>query len=97
MFLKYMCFICFGMILLFAGPIHAEEVDPGKLLYENHCGACHTPEVHERANQKVNTLVDLSKMIIRWQYHLKLNWSVEEVRQVRQYLNNRYYNIDKRH
>lgn len=96
MLVRGISFVLIGFNILFCGYVQSEEVDRGKLLYENHCSTCHTPEVHERGNRKVTSLVDLNKMVIKWQYHLKLNWSVEEVRQVMGYLNERYYQIDKR-
>ena len=74
--------------------VSAEDVDRGKLLYENHCGVCHTPAIHQRENRKSKTLVDISKWVIRWQHHLKLGWSFEEVSAVTRYLNATYYNIE---
>ena len=96
MVLRSLCVFSFGLIILFSGSLQAEEVDRGQLLYENHCGECHASDVHERVNRKVNSLVELSRVVIHWQYHLKLDWSFDEVRQVMRYLNQRYYNIDKR-
>jgi len=75
--------------------VHAEDIDRGKLLYENHCGGCHTSAIHQRDDRKSNTLVEMSKWVIRWQYHLKLGWSFEEVRQVVGYLNATYYHIGR--
>lgn len=80
-----------GFAILLCSNLQAADTHPGKLLYENHCGGCHTPAVHERPQRKVESLTDLSKWVIRWQYHLKLNWSVEEVSQVINYLNTQYY------
>jgi len=96
MLFRKLCFIFVASNFVFSGYVQSEEVDRGKLLYENHCGACHTTEVHKRGNRKVNSLVDLSRMVIRWQYHLKLEWSFDEVSQVMSFLNQRFYQIDKR-
>lgn len=95
MLIRSLCFIFIGFTVLFSGYVQSEEIDRGKLLYENHCGGCHSTTVHERENRKVNSLVDLSKMVIRWQYNQKLGWSFEEVSQVMHYLNQRYYQIEK--
>ena len=73
---------------------HSEEIHRGKLLYENHCRSCHAADVHERESRKVSSFVELSKVTIQWQYHLKLNWRIDEVRQVMKYLNERYYHFD---
>jgi len=71
----------------------AADVERGQLLYQNHCGKCHTAAIHQRENSKVKNLVDLSTWVIRWQYHLKLNWEMEDVRHVMAYLNEEYYHI----
>ena len=94
MLILYVKLFFLGVIISISCIVQSEEVDRGKLLYENHCGACHTAKVHERENRKVNSLVELSKMTIQWQYHLKLNWSIDEVRQVTKFLNERYYHFD---
>ena len=88
------CYMMFLLLFFLGFSADADDVDRGKLLYENHCGGCHTQAVHQRENRKVDNLVDLSKMIIRWQYHLKLEWSVEEVRHVMAFLNKRYYKLN---
>lgn len=89
-----------GIALLFllssSVSLAQDNVDRGRLLYENHCRACHTEAVHERENRKVNSLVEMSKMILRWQYHLHLNWTFEDVSQVMAYLNQTYYKIETR-
>ncbi|MDH5258195.1 MAG: cytochrome c [Gammaproteobacteria bacterium] len=84
-----------GINLFFAANVNAEEIDPGQLLYENHCSACHTSVVHERKNLKAKSIIDLTKFVIRWQHHLKLDWTYDEVRLVASYLNGRYYHFDK--
>ena len=84
-----------GLCLFFSANTNAQEIDPGQLLYENHCSTCHTSVVHERTNLKVKSIIDLSKFVIRWQHYLKLDWTYDEVRLVTGYLNDRYYHFDK--
>jgi len=81
------------VVWLFILSAQANDVDRGQLLYENHCQTCHTPDIHNRDNRKVNSLVELNKMVIRWQYHLKLMWNTTDVSQVTSYVNRRYYEI----
>lgn len=90
------CFLLLIAFLLFASPVHSQSVvDRGKLLYENHCQKCHESNVHTRDDRKVKNLVDLSKWVIRWQHHLELDWSYQEVRDVMHYLNQEFYQLNE--
>ena len=73
-----------------AQPASAER---GRLLYENHCTVCHESVVHVREDRKVKTRQDLLAFISRWQNHLGLGWSAEEMNDVREYLNEKYYGL----
>jgi len=66
----------------------------GQLLYEDHCQACHTSVVHVRETHKAQTLKDLEYWVTHWSDELKLPWGADEVRDVVDYLNVRYYKID---
>ena len=66
----------------------------GQLLYEDHCQACHTSVVHVRESHKVRTLKDLEYWVTHWSDELKLPWGADEVRDVVDYLNVRYYKIE---
>jgi len=96
MFIMRSLLLSSGLILLLFNSVQAEEVDRGQLLYENHCASCHLVDLPQRKNRKVNSLTDLNKMVVRWQYHLKLGWSINDVRQVTSYLNQRFYKIPAR-
>lgn len=63
----------------------------GRLLYENHCQACHTSTVHIREQRKAKTPAELRAWIQRWATELKLVWSEDELADVYQLLNNRHY------
>ena len=66
----------------------------GQLLYEDHCQACHTSIVHVRETHKARTLKDLEYWVTHWSDELKLPWGADEVRDVVDYLNVRYYKIE---
>jgi cytochrome c5 len=66
----------------------------GQLLYEDHCQACHTSVVHVRETHKARTLKDLEYWVTHWSDELKLPWGADEVRDVVDYLNFRYYKIE---
>ena len=65
--------------------------DRGRLLYENHCGFCHASTVHIRDQRKAASPVELRAFIQRWVGEIKLDWQEQEMDDVFQYLNNRYY------
>ena len=66
----------------------------GQQLYEDHCQACHTSVVHVRETHKARTLKDLEYWVTHWSDELKLPWGADEVGDVVDYLNVRYYKIE---
>jgi len=79
-------------VLAFMGTLRAEEFDRGEALYENHCSACHDPQVHVAGEARhVGTLADLRARVAAWSVHSGLNWSAEDVDDVTDYLNRRFY------
>jgi hypothetical protein len=72
-------------VLVSAGP------ERGQLLYENHCTTCHTSTAHIREQRKVKSPAELRAFIQRWSGEIKLTWSAEELSDIYQHLNNRYY------
>jgi len=65
----------------------------GQMLYEDHCQVCHTSVVHVRETHRARSLKDLEYRVRRWSGELKLPWSADEVNDVVDYLNRRYYKI----
>ncbi len=66
----------------------------GQLLYENHCQSCHTSVLHVRETRRARSLKDLEHWVRRWSDELKLPWSADEISDVVDYLNRRYYKIE---
>ena len=62
-----------------------------RMLYENHCTRCHTSVLHVREGRRANSLKLLEGWVRRWSGEEKLNWSEEEIVEVVDYLNQRYY------
>ena len=75
----------------------APEITPtrGQMLYENHCIACHQSTAHIRRDRRANSLKALEGWVIRWSNQQQLNWSTEDVGDVVDYLNNRYYKFPR--
>ena len=66
----------------------------GQLLYENHCQVCHTSIVHVRETRRARSLKDLEYWVRRWSGELKLQWSADDINDVVDYLNLRFYKIE---
>jgi len=84
---------CAAGLIATAGPALAQYGDSGRgrLLYENHCQACHTPRVHTRVNRLPLKLDELRRIVDGWQRQEKLNWTAEDIADVVEYLNSTIY------
>ncbi len=71
----------------------AQDVERGKLLYETHCGGCHYERVHERLRTKVRDLGDLRDEVARWAPQTRRSFTLDELEEVVQYLNETHYRI----
>lgn len=63
----------------------------GQMLYENHCTRCHASVLHVRENRRAVSLKVLEGWVRRWSGEEKLPWSEEEIVEIVDYLNQRYY------
>lgn len=68
-----------------------ESVSRGRLLYENHCGVCHTSKIHEREKRVAKNLDGIRFQVNRWQTHLKLQWNPQEIADVVNFVNDEFY------
>jgi cytochrome c5 len=71
----------------------AKAMPRGQLLYQNHCMVCHESNVHIRERKKVGSLADITMWVSKWSDYRKLDWSTDEIRAVRDYLNQTYYHF----
>ena len=72
----------------------AADASRGQLLYENHCMVCHTSVVHVRDRRKAKTREDIQSWIRRWQAELGLSWGPNEIDDVTEFLNDRFYRLE---
>ena len=82
--------------IFYAGPLFAQtyvagDIERGKALYANHCLSCHESIVHIRDRKKAKTIEQLKSLVIRWANTTTLNWQQEEIDDVANYLNVRFY------
>jgi mono/diheme cytochrome c family protein len=80
---------------LVSDPVSA-EFDRGQALYENHCRSCHEEWAHKREEGRViGSLDGLRARVAAWSVHSGLDWSAEEIDDVTDYLNRRFYQLTK--
>jgi hypothetical protein len=59
----------------------------GQMLYDAHCNACHSKELHWRDGKIARDWAGLLAEVRRWQRNAGLAWSDDEVLAVARYLN----------
>ena len=69
--------------------------DRGKLLYEAHCLACHSTEVHWRDGRSATSWSELLAQVRRWQDASGLRWDEADVQAVARYLNDSIYRLPR--
>lgn len=70
---------------------HAQNIERGRRLYENHCQVCHKVDIHGRKNRTAIGIAELRDIVQRWQENQKLRWSAEEIEDVVQFLSTTRY------
>ena len=83
-----MCFL-----LAVPGGSIAESFDRGQALYENHCMSCHEATLHTRDTRRATSVAELRKWVATWSFHASLGWSGEEINDVADFMNRRYYHF----
>jgi hypothetical protein len=65
----------------------------GRLLYETHCIACHTSQMHWRDARIARDWPGLVAQVRRWQERASLQWSEADVLEVARHLNATIYRL----
>ncbi|WP_332813562.1 c-type cytochrome [Ramlibacter sp.] len=81
---------------LIGGAVHAQAADTptrGAMLYDNHCGACHSEQMHWRAKRLVHDWPSLREQVRQWQGRERLGWSEEDIDAVSRHLNDTIYRL----
>jgi mono/diheme cytochrome c family protein len=89
--LRLVSALAFAATFAVAVDAHAQNIERGRELYENHCQTCHTVQVHGRKNRMALSASDLREIVERWQRNQKLGWNREDVEDVVQYLGTTRY------
>lgn len=88
--------LAFTLTALSCGFAQAQTADQlprtrAAMLYENHCGTCHSKELHWRDKRLAKDWASLAYQVRRWQDNAGLNWSGEDIGAVAEHLNERIY------
>jgi mono/diheme cytochrome c family protein len=88
--------IALALAIVFALPSNAQSLmrpapSRGALLYDTHCTACHTTQVHWRDRRLATDWQSLAAQVRRWQANAGLGWTDEEIDEVVRYLNTTIY------
>lgn len=70
------------------------DVERGAALHATHCAACHGDEVYTRENRRIRSLDGLIRQVQACNRNIGAGLSPDEVRDVIDYLNERYYHFE---
>lgn len=76
-----------------AAPSYAAAQDGVETLYDQNCVSCHGTEVYTREDRKVTSLPALQRQVQRCETALGLRWFDEDISEMSQFLNERYYHF----
>ena len=76
-------------------PLTVYGEDRGRMLYQNHCVACHESRVHIREARKVKTYADLDRFARRFAGLAGVEWGDDDMVLVIEYLNRTHYKLQK--
>ena len=90
---RWMVAIAMSVLLAGSGSGVAETFDRGQALYENHCMSCHEATVHTRETRRATSVAELRKWVASWSFHASLDWTSEEIDDVADFMERRYYHF----
>ncbi len=82
-------------LVLGSSQVFAADPQPGKLLYETHCGTCHYEKVHDRKTTKIDTIKALKAEVSKWSAQTDRRFTPTELDDIAQYLNQSHYRISR--
>jgi mono/diheme cytochrome c family protein len=84
-----------ALAFLLLAPCALAQASPsrGQLLYDTHCIACHTTQVHWRDQRLASDWPTLKAQVRRFQGMAALQWSEDDVDAVTRYLNDSIYHF----
>jgi mono/diheme cytochrome c family protein len=86
--------ISFLFLLLAAAAVHAQGIDRGRLLYETHCGSCHTERLLDREKSLIRSYADLRAEVGRRAAQTGRQFSPDELDDIIEFLDRSHYRLD---
>ena len=90
--------VCTGLASLLVGlaaaPALAQTAatpSRGELMYDTHCKACHSEQMHWRDKKLATDWPSLRELVRHWQASALLGWSEADIVGVTRYLNDSHY------
>jgi len=82
-----------ALLVLHASATAQVEAAPtrGALLYQNHCAACHTEQMHWRQQRQARDWTSLQALVRHWQGQARLSWNDADIAAVTRHLNDTIY------
>ena len=80
--------------LVIAGAAHGQNIDRGRLLYDTHCGSCHTERLHTREKSAIRSYADLRAEVGRRAALTNRRFSPEELEDIIEFLDRSHYRLD---
>ncbi|MDH3221451.1 MAG: cytochrome c [Gammaproteobacteria bacterium] len=77
-----------------AMPAYAADIENGDELHFEHCTGCHDSVVYTRENRNVHTYQRLGTQVRFCKDSLGLTWFDDEVEDVIEFLNRKYYHFE---
>lgn len=84
-------FLVAGLCLAGGAAAQPDAPSRGRLLYDNHCVACHSTQMHWRDQRIVVDVASLRAQVQRWQAREQLGWNDTDVDDVVRHLNDSIY------
>jgi cytochrome c5 len=93
--MRPLTFIPTLLLALLHGTVQAQvqsvPATRGALLYQNHCSACHSEQMHWRDKRSAHDWNSLRGQVQHWQGQARLGWSAQDIDAVTRYLNDTIY------
>lgn len=88
---RFLVAIALALAAGLAAQAQQREPSRGELLYNNHCIACHSTQMHWRTLRLARDWDTLRAQVSRWKGQVGLTWSEADVDDVTRFLNDSIY------
>jgi len=75
-------------------PLAAAGAEDTEALVQKNCIGCHGSEVYTRPDRRIQSFSSLETQVRRCSVNLDLAWFEDEIEDVAQYLNRKYYHFE---